>query len=105
MDAVPTAQTSNSARLGVYTKALFFPLFPISDSPGWDGGRNGFVNGYHDGRDSRMNGDRSGFGGRGPSRPDRGGRGGYRGNRGSGSFNQSQPTQNAGGKSNIVVSL
>ncbi|XP_048834506.1 ATP-dependent RNA helicase DDX3X-like isoform X2 [Brienomyrus brachyistius] len=64
------------------------------DSPGWDGGRNGFVNGYHDGRDSRMNG--SGFGGRGSSRPDRGGRGGYRGNRGSGSFNQSQPTQNAG---------
>ncbi|XP_023656511.1 DEAD-box helicase 3 X-linked a isoform X4 [Paramormyrops kingsleyae] len=66
------------------------------DSPGWDGGRsNGFVNGYHDGRDSRLNGDR-GYGGRGPSRTDRGGRGGYRGNRGGGSFNQSQPMQNAG---------
>uniref|UniRef100_A0A8C9W3F6 RNA helicase n=1 Tax=Scleropages formosus TaxID=113540 RepID=A0A8C9W3F6_SCLFO len=44
-----------------------------SDSAGWDGGRcNGFVNGYHDGRDNRLNGDRSGFGGRGPSRSDRG---------------------------------
>uniref|UniRef100_A0A8C9TVW7 RNA helicase n=1 Tax=Scleropages formosus TaxID=113540 RepID=A0A8C9TVW7_SCLFO len=54
-----------------------------SDSAGWDGGRcNGFVNGYHDGRDNRLNGDRSGFGGRGPSRSDRGGSGGYRGNRG-----------------------
>ncbi|XP_018584887.1 putative ATP-dependent RNA helicase an3 isoform X2 [Scleropages formosus] len=56
-----------------------------SDSAGWDGGRcNGFVNGYHDGRDNRLNGDRSGFGGRGPSRSDRGGSGGYRGNRGFG---------------------
>ncbi|KAJ8407310.1 hypothetical protein AAFF_G00278840 [Aldrovandia affinis] len=43
-----------------------------NDSPGWDGGRsNGFVNGYHDGRDNRMNGDRNSFGGRGP-RTDRG---------------------------------
>ncbi|XP_069035178.1 DEAD-box helicase 3 X-linked a isoform X2 [Lepisosteus oculatus] len=43
------------------------------DSPGWDGGRsNGYVNGYHDGRDNRMNGDRNSFGGRGPSRGDRG---------------------------------
>ncbi|MFT7799731.1 ATP-dependent RNA helicase DDX3X-like isoform X4, partial [Arapaima gigas] len=67
------------------------------DSPGWDGGRsNGYMNGFHDGRDNRMNGDRSGFGGRGPSRMDRGGRGGYRGNRGGGSFNQSQPMQNSG---------
>ncbi|XP_064167926.1 ATP-dependent RNA helicase DDX3Y-like isoform X6 [Anguilla rostrata] len=68
------------------------------DSPGWDGGRsNGYVNGYHDGRDNRVNGDRGGFGGRGSSRPDRGGRGVYRGNRGGGSFNQSQPVQNADG--------
>lgn len=53
------------------------------DSPGWDGGRsNGYVNGYHDGRDNRVNGDR-GYGGRGSSRSDRGSRGGYRGNRGS----------------------
>ncbi|XP_069035181.1 DEAD-box helicase 3 X-linked a isoform X9 [Lepisosteus oculatus] len=44
-----------------------------NDSPGWDGGRsNGYVNGYHDGRDNRMNGDRNSFGGRGPSRGDRG---------------------------------
>uniref|UniRef100_A0A8C9W718 RNA helicase n=1 Tax=Scleropages formosus TaxID=113540 RepID=A0A8C9W718_SCLFO len=57
----------------------------MSDSPGWDSSRsNGYMNGYHDGRDNRMNGDRSGFGGRGPSRTDRGGRGGYRGNRGGG---------------------
>ncbi|KAG5833331.1 hypothetical protein ANANG_G00274800 [Anguilla anguilla] len=48
-----------------------------NDSPGWDGGRsNGYVNGYHDGRDNRVNGDRGGFGGRGSSRPDRGGRDG-----------------------------
>ncbi|MGH0135319.1 UNVERIFIED_CONTAM: hypothetical protein FKN15_029068, partial [Acipenser sinensis] len=68
------------------------------DSPGWDNGQgnNGFVNGYHDDRDSRMNGGNS-FGGRGGStRGDRGGRGGYRGNRGGGSFNQSQPIQNTG---------
>ncbi|XP_036426418.1 DEAD-box helicase 3 X-linked b isoform X2 [Colossoma macropomum] len=58
---------------------------------GWDGGRsNGFVNGYHDGRDNRMNGG-STFGSRGPMRNDRGGRGGYRG-RGSGTY---QPGQNA----------
>ncbi|MGH0131614.1 UNVERIFIED_CONTAM: hypothetical protein FKN15_047114 [Acipenser sinensis] len=69
-------------------------------SPGWDNGQgsNGFVNGYHDDRDSRMNGGNS-FGGRGGStRGDRGGRGGYRGNRGGGSFNQCQPIQNTGGK-------
>ncbi|XP_061092289.1 putative ATP-dependent RNA helicase an3 isoform X2 [Conger conger] len=65
-----------------------------SDSPGWDGRSNGFVNGYHDG--NRMNGDRNSFGGRGPTRTDRGGRGGYRGNRGGGSFNQSQPMQHSG---------
>ncbi|XP_061092292.1 putative ATP-dependent RNA helicase an3 isoform X5 [Conger conger] len=41
-----------------------------SDSPGWDGRSNGFVNGYHDG--NRMNGDRNSFGGRGPTRTDRG---------------------------------
>ncbi|XP_051753232.1 DEAD-box helicase 3 X-linked b isoform X4 [Ctenopharyngodon idella] len=51
-----------------------------SYSPGgWDNGRsNGFVNGYHDGRDTRMNGG-NGFAGRGPVRNDRGGRGGFRG--------------------------
>ncbi|XP_033864422.1 ATP-dependent RNA helicase DDX3X-like isoform X6 [Acipenser ruthenus] len=39
-----------------------------SYSPGWDNGQgnNGFVNGYHDDRDSRMNGGNS-FGGRGGS--------------------------------------
>ncbi|XP_051782079.1 DEAD-box helicase 3 X-linked a isoform X3 [Erpetoichthys calabaricus] len=47
------------------------------DSPGWDSGRgsNGFMNGFHDGRDVRMNGgDRNAFGGRGggSSRGDRG---------------------------------
>ncbi|XP_033864421.1 putative ATP-dependent RNA helicase an3 isoform X5 [Acipenser ruthenus] len=45
-----------------------------SYSPGWDNGQgnNGFVNGYHDDRDSRMNGGNS-FGGRGGStRGDRG---------------------------------
>ncbi|XP_064183027.1 putative ATP-dependent RNA helicase an3 isoform X9 [Anguilla rostrata] len=75
-----------------------YSVAPVrSYSPGWDGGRsNGFVNGYHDGRDNRMNGDRNSFGGRGPTRTDRGGRGGYRGNRGGGSFNQSQPMQHAG---------
>ncbi|XP_033866361.1 putative ATP-dependent RNA helicase an3 isoform X2 [Acipenser ruthenus] len=69
-----------------------------SYSSGWDNGQgsNGFVNGYHDDRDSRMNGGNS-FGGRGGStRGDRGGRGGYRGNRGGGSFNQCQPIQNTG---------
>nr|XP_005168847.1 DEAD (Asp-Glu-Ala-Asp) box helicase 3b isoform X3 [Danio rerio] len=51
-----------------------------NDAPGgWDNGRsNGFVNGYHDGRDNRMNGGSS-FAGRGPIRSDRGGRGGFRG--------------------------
>ncbi|XP_059415539.1 putative ATP-dependent RNA helicase an3 isoform X1 [Carassius carassius] len=51
-----------------------------SDSPGgWDNGRsNGFVNGFHEGRDNRMNGGSS-FGGRGSMRSDRGGRGGFRG--------------------------
>ncbi|XP_050968520.1 DEAD-box helicase 3 X-linked b isoform X1 [Labeo rohita] len=67
-----------------------------SYSPGgWDNGRsNGFVNGYHDGRDTRMNGG-NGFGGRGPIRNDRGGRGGYRGKTG-GSYNPIQPMQSAG---------
>ncbi|XP_057193296.1 DEAD-box helicase 3 X-linked b [Triplophysa rosa] len=67
-----------------------------SDSPGgWDNGRsNGFVNGYHDGRDNRMNGSNS-FGGRGSMRGDRGGRGGFRG-KPSGSCNPIQPMQNAG---------
>ncbi|XP_073708178.1 DEAD-box helicase 3 X-linked b isoform X2 [Garra rufa] len=51
-----------------------------NDSPGgWDNGRsNGFVNGFHEGRDSRMNGG-NGFAGRGPVRNDRGGRGSFRG--------------------------
>uniref|UniRef100_A0A8C9TMQ2 RNA helicase n=1 Tax=Scleropages formosus TaxID=113540 RepID=A0A8C9TMQ2_SCLFO len=80
----------------IFPADLFLTLL-MSDSPGWDSSRsNGYMNGYHDGRDNRMNGDRSGFGGRGPSRTDRGGRGGYRGNRGGGSFNQSQPMPNSG---------
>ncbi|XP_066520928.1 DEAD-box helicase 3 X-linked b isoform X3 [Hoplias malabaricus] len=64
-----------------------------NDSPGgWDAGRsNGFINGYSDGRDNRMNGSSS-FGNRGPVRSDRGGRGSYRG-RGSGSY---QPGPNTG---------
>ncbi|XP_062906850.1 DEAD-box helicase 3 X-linked a isoform X2 [Mobula hypostoma] len=54
-----------------------------NDSPSWDSGRggNGSMNGYHDGRDSRVNGydrDRSGFNSRGSSRNDSSGRGGYR---------------------------
>ncbi|XP_067231012.1 DEAD-box helicase 3 X-linked b isoform X1 [Chanodichthys erythropterus] len=67
-----------------------------NDSPGgWDNGRsNGFVNGYHDGRDNRMNGG-NGFGGRGPVRNDRGGRGGFRGKT-SGSYNPIQPMPSAG---------
>ncbi|XP_048054710.1 DEAD-box helicase 3 X-linked b isoform X2 [Megalobrama amblycephala] len=67
-----------------------------SYSPGgWDNGRsNGFVNGYHDGRDTRMNGG-NGFGGRGPVRNDRGGRGGFRGKT-SGSYNPIQPMPSAG---------
>ncbi|XP_007244290.2 DEAD-box helicase 3 X-linked b isoform X5 [Astyanax mexicanus] len=70
------------------------PLGRSYSPGGWDGGRsNGFVNGYHDNRDNRMNGG-STFGSRGgPVRNDRGGRGAgsFRG-RGTGSF---QPTQNA----------
>ncbi|XP_051753234.1 DEAD-box helicase 3 X-linked b isoform X6 [Ctenopharyngodon idella] len=67
-----------------------------NDSPGgWDNGRsNGFVNGYHDGRDTRMNGG-NGFAGRGPVRNDRGGRGGFRGKT-SGSYNPIQPMPSAG---------
>ncbi|XP_043088058.1 DEAD-box helicase 3 X-linked b isoform X3 [Puntigrus tetrazona] len=67
-----------------------------SYSPGgWDNGRsNGFVNGYHDGRDNRMNGGSS-FGGRGSMRNDRGGRGGFRG-KPSGSYSPIQPMPSAG---------
>ncbi|KAG7263903.1 hypothetical protein CRUP_021222 [Coryphaenoides rupestris] len=58
---------------------------------GWDGGRNTFVNGYHD---NRLNGANS-FN-RGPPRMERGrggvGGGGYRGNRG-GAFNPINPMQ------------
>ncbi|XP_036396415.1 ATP-dependent RNA helicase DDX3X-like isoform X2 [Megalops cyprinoides] len=65
------------------------------DSPGWDGGRsNGFVNGYHDGRDNRMNGDRS-FGGRGPSRSDRGGRGFGYDNKDGGGWNSGKDNRDA----------
>lgn len=70
-------------------------LLPKDSPGGWDNGRsNGFVNGYHDGRDNRMNGGSS-FGGRGPMRNDRGGRGSYRG-KPSGSYNPIQPMQNEG---------
>ncbi|XP_053355546.1 DEAD-box helicase 3 X-linked b isoform X2 [Clarias gariepinus] len=67
-----------------------------SDAPGgWDAGRsNGFVNGYHDGRDNYMNGS-SNFGNRGPVRNDRGGRGGGYRSRGNGSY-VTQPVQNTG---------
>lgn len=57
---------------------------------GWDGGRNNFVNGYHD---NRMPGGNS-FN-RGPPRMERGRGGvggGYRGNRG-GAFNPINPAQ------------
>lgn len=64
-------------------------LFFISVD-GWDGGRNNFVNGYHD---NRMAGGNS-FN-RGPPRMERGRGGvggGYRGNRG-GAFNPINPAQ------------
>uniref|UniRef100_A0A4W4H4J0 RNA helicase n=1 Tax=Electrophorus electricus TaxID=8005 RepID=A0A4W4H4J0_ELEEL len=66
-----------------------------TDSPaGWDGGRsNGFVNGYHDGRDGRVNGSGA-FGNRGSLRSDRGGRGGFKGR--GGAYNPIQPVQNTG---------
>uniref|UniRef100_A0A4W4HC19 RNA helicase n=1 Tax=Electrophorus electricus TaxID=8005 RepID=A0A4W4HC19_ELEEL len=66
-----------------------------NDSPaGWDGGRsNGFVNGYHDGRDGRVNGSGA-FGNRGSLRSDRGGRGGFKGR--GGAYNPIQPVQNTG---------
>ncbi|XP_042260548.1 DEAD-box helicase 3 X-linked b isoform X1 [Thunnus albacares] len=61
---------------------------------GWDGGRNNFVNGYHD---NRMGGGNT-FN-RGPPRMERGrggvGGGGYRGNRG-GAFNPINPAQPMG---------
>ncbi|XP_035006515.1 putative ATP-dependent RNA helicase Pl10 isoform X6 [Hippoglossus stenolepis] len=58
---------------------------------GWDGGRNNFVNGYHD---NRMAGNTFN---RGPPRMERGrgGGGGYRGNRG-GAFNPIIPAQPMG---------
>ncbi|XP_052456452.1 putative ATP-dependent RNA helicase an3 isoform X1 [Carassius gibelio] len=68
-----------------------------NDSPGgWDNGRsNGFVNGFHEGRDNRMNGGGS-FGGRGSMRSDRGGRGGFRGfgydNKDAGGWNAQKDT-------------
>ncbi|XP_067314730.1 DEAD-box helicase 3 X-linked b isoform X2 [Pseudorasbora parva] len=71
-----------------------------SYSPGgWDNGRsNGFVNGFHDGRDVRMNGGGGGFGGRGSMRSDRGGGGrGGGGFRGKASFSPIQPVQSADG--------
>lgn len=66
-------------------------LSPSTD--GWDGGRNNFVNGYHDNRMAgnsfnrgppRMERERGGIGG-----------GGYRGNRG-GAFNPINPAQPMG---------
>ncbi|RVE75483.1 hypothetical protein OJAV_G00016810 [Oryzias javanicus] len=58
---------------------------------GWDGGRGGFVNGYHD---NRIGGNTFN---RGPPRMERGrgGVGGYRGNRG-GAFNPMNPAQPMG---------
>lgn len=75
----------------------FFHFSPPAD--GWDGGRNNFVNGYHD---NRMTGNSFN---RGPPRMERGrggvgggGGGGYRGNRGGGggSFNPINPAQPMG---------
>lgn len=69
---------------------VYLPSFsPAAD--GWDGGRNNFVNGYHD---NRMTGGNT-FN-RGPPRMERGRGGvggGYRGNRGGGfnPMNQAQP--------------
>ena len=64
---------------------------PADGVGGWDGGRNTFVNGYHD---NRLNGANT-FN-RGPPRMERGrglsgGGGGYRGNRGGGTFNPISP--------------
>ncbi len=60
---------------------------------GWDGGRNNFVNGYHDNRMTAGNSFN-----RGPPRMERGRGGvggGYRGNRG-GAFNPINPAQPMG---------
>ena len=66
-------------------------IVPSPPTVGWDGGRNNFVNGYHD---NRMAGNTFN---RGPPRMERGrgGGGGYRGNRG-GAFNPIIPAQPMG---------
>lgn len=69
------------------------PLFFSPSADGWDGGRNNFVNGYHDNRMTAGNSFN-----RGPPRMERGRGGvggGYRGNRG-GSFNPINPAQPMG---------
>lgn len=66
-------------------------LFPVPFADGWDGGRNNFVNGYHDNRMAAGN-----TFSRGPPRMERGRGGvggGYRGNRGGGAFNPMNPAQ------------
>uniref|UniRef100_A0A3B3HCG0 RNA helicase n=1 Tax=Oryzias latipes TaxID=8090 RepID=A0A3B3HCG0_ORYLA len=65
--------------------------YTIAAGYGWDGGRGGFVNGFHD---NRLAGNAFN---RGPPRMERGrgGVGGYRGNRG-GSFNPINPAQPMG---------
>lgn len=69
----------------------FFSPFLVAD--GWDGGRNNFVNGYHDNRMAAGNSFN-----RGPPRMERGRGGvggGFRGNR-AGSFNPINPAQPMG---------
>lgn len=72
-----------------YWETKIVVLLPPS-ADGWDGGRNNFVNGYHD---NRVTGNSFN---RGPPRMERGrsgvGGGGYRGNRG-GAFNPINPAQ------------
>lgn len=65
------------------------PAHLFLSADGWDGGRNNFVNGYHDNRLTASNSFN-----RGPPRMERGrgGVGGYRGNRG-GAFNPINPVQ------------
>lgn len=73
-------------------------LFPSykDAAGGWDAGRsNGFVNGYHDGRDNHVNGDNA-FGNRGLIRNDRGSRGGSYRTRGGGPYNSVQPGHSSG---------
>jgi len=88
---LPAVMINNPADVISMSSCFFSPVFnPPFSSDGWDGGRNNFVNGYHD---NRITGNSFN---RGPPRMERGrggvGGGGYRGNRG-GSFNPINPPQ------------